>query len=167
MEPFGRPLASDESRVLDRALATLQVICGALAGSSAMLGLVGWLVVGPLEVRTPVAPPPDLPGLPLFLTALAAILLLTASRLRASLLRRVPPRLPGVGDDPAPVLAAYQRASIVCWALFEGIAVVGLVLSLLTGEVRYAAIFSIAAVLSILVRWPRRSEVERLLRRRD
>ena len=145
----------------ERLLASLRVICGALAASSALMGLVAWLVVGPLGMRQPV---PDLPGLPLSLTAAATILLLLGSRIRSGLLRRIPS--PAVAPDPGPVLAAYQRATLVSCALLEGTAILGLLLSLLTGAVRYGLIFAFAAVVSILIRWPRRSELERLLRGR-
>jgi hypothetical protein len=162
VETFGRPaMPEGTSAAAERLLASLRVTCGTLAASSALMGFVAWLVVGPLGLRKPVA---DLPGLPLSLTAAGTILLLLASRIRSGLLRRIPP--PAPGDDPRPALAGYQRATLVSCALLEGTAILGLLLSLLTGEVRYGLIFAFAAVISILVRWPRRSEVERLLRGR-
>lgn len=140
-------------------LANLRVICAALAFSSALMGFLSWLVVDQLGIRETV---PDLPGLPLSLTVAATVLILLASRIRSGLLGRIPrPAQP----DPDAVLAAYQRATIVSFALFEGAAILGLLLALITGQVRYGLIFALAAVLSMLVRWPRQGEVERLMRR--
>jgi hypothetical protein len=162
METFGRPDPAAGTGATERVLATTRVLCGALAASSGLMALVAWLVVGSLGSR-PAGPPPAVPGLPLIMTAAAAVLLLLASRLRANLLRRIPARGPGAAVEPGPALAAYQRASILSYALLEAVAVLGLTLTLLTGEVRYALIFSFAAVLSILVRWPRQAEIDRLL----
>jgi hypothetical protein len=161
METFGRPDPSAGTGATERVLATTRVLCGALAASSALMAFVAWLVVGSQGPRP--AGPPAVPGLPLALTAAAAVLLLLASRLRINLLRRIPARGPGAAVEPGPVLAAYQRASILSYALLETVAILGFTLTLVTGEVRYALIFSFAAVLSILVRWPRQAEIDRLL----
>jgi hypothetical protein len=158
MDTYGHPGEPPPAAARPR-LANLRVICAALAVSSALMGFLSWLLVEQMGLRETV---PDLPGLPLSLTVAATVLILLASRIRSGLLRRIPrPAQP----DPEAVLAAYQRATIASFALFEGAAVLGLLLALITGEVRYGLIFSLAAVLSMLVRWPRQGEVNRLLRR--
>jgi hypothetical protein len=167
METYGHP-GEPPSPVHPR-LATLRVTCAGLLFSSTLMGILSWVMVEQMGVRAPVQ---NLPGLPLSLTVAATILLLLGSRLRSGLLRRVPPPGPdsgAAGPEPAgpePVLAAYQRATLVSFALFESAAILGLILALITGQIRYGLILSLAAVLSMLVRWPRQAELERLLRRR-
>lgn len=162
METYGHPGdAPAPLAPITRRLANLRVICSALLTSSVLMGAVSWFVVGRMGMESAV---PELPGLPLSLTVAGTVLILLASRIRSGLLGRIPP--PALAPGPEPVLAAYQRATIVSFALFEGAAVLGLVLALITGQVRYGLIFSLAAVLSMLVRWPRQGEVERILRRR-
>lgn len=158
METYGHPGEPPPAAAHSR-LANLRVTCAALAVSSALMGFLSWLLVGRMGIREMV---PDLPGLPLSLTVAATVLILLASRIRSGLLGRIPrPAQP----DPESVLAVYQRATVASFALFEGAAILGLVLALVTGQVRYGLIFSLAAVLSMLVRWPRQGEVQRLLRR--
>lgn len=162
METSGHP--GEPPSPVHARLANLRVTCGTLLLSSTLMGALSWLMVEQMGVEAPV---PDLPGLPLSLTVAATILLLLGSRLRSGLIRRVPPPIPDSGDPgPAPVLAAYRRATLVSFALFESAAILGLILALITGQVRYGLILSLAAVLSMLVRWPRQAELERLLRRR-
>lgn len=159
METSGHP--GEPPSPVHARLANLRVTCGALLFSSTLMGALSWLMVEQMGVEAPVQ---DLPGLPLSLTVAATILLLLGSRLRSGLIRRVPP--PALDAGPEPVLAAYQRATLVSFALFESAAVLGLILALITGQVRYGLILALAAVLSMLVRWPRQAELERLLRRR-
>ncbi len=159
METFGHP--GEPPSPVHPQLAKLRMVCGALAFSSALMGFIAWLMVGWLKVGHLM---PDVPGLPLSLTVAATVLLLLGSRIRSGLLGRIPP--PALAPGPEPVLAAYERATLVSFALFDGAAVVGLVLALLTGQMRYGLIFALAAVLSMLVRWPRQAELDRFLRRR-
>jgi hypothetical protein len=145
-------------------LRTLQTVCAALALAVLLLALAGTLV---LRARS--GPPPGLPpGLLLSLTSVGIVLILLASRIRSGLLRRAAV-LPGTADgaaDEARVFAAYHRATLVSFALLEGTAVVGLVLEVMTGSVRYGLALYAASLVSMLVRWPRQGELARLMRRR-
>jgi hypothetical protein len=64
---------------------------------------------------------------------------------------------------PAERLDGYRTAAIVAFALREATALFGLVLTLLTGDVRWCLALSALAALAMAVGWPRRSEMERLV----
>ncbi|HYG65135.1 MAG TPA: hypothetical protein VEL74_21320, partial [Thermoanaerobaculia bacterium] len=64
------------------------------------------------------------------------------------------------------VLAAYRKGTLVSFALLDGAAVLGLVVALLSGNRFYGTVLCAAALLGMLTRWPRASEVDRLLRGR-
>jgi len=158
-------------------LRTLQILCTAMAVSVPLYALAGGLALGARPGPAPGLPP----GLLLSLTSVGIVLILLASRIRSGLLRRVALASPQVspgstgspGNPGSPentdvgrVFAAYARANLVSFALLEGTAVVGLVLELMTGSVRYGLVLYAASLVSMLVRWPRQGELARLARRR-
>lgn len=94
----------------------------------------------------------------------ALILILLSSRLRSRILKQ------GVAvarfhpdRAPAVLAAAYRRATLVSLGLLEGAALLGFVLSLLTGSPRYGVVFGLLCLLAMLTRWPREHELRRLL----
>lgn len=98
------------------------------------------------------------------LLGVALILILLSSRLRTRILKQGvavsrfhPDRAPAVLAD------AYRRATLVSLGLLEGAAVLGFLLSLLTGSPRYGVVFSLLCLLAMLTRWPREHELRRLL----
>lgn len=59
-------------------------------------------------------------------------------------------------------IASYRTAVIIAFAVREGVAIYGLVLSFLSGDPRWASGFGAVALASMLMGWPKRSEMERL-----
>lgn len=145
-----------------RRLRPLRRLCAALAGGVVLVAALSWVLLGPAGVRP--LPLPD--AVPLAVTAAAAILILLSSRLRSSIVRRSFPTRPELQPQPEAVLAAYRRATLVSFALLEGAALLGLMVALLSGRLLYGLVLCAAALLGMLTRWPRATEVDRLLRGR-
>jgi hypothetical protein len=146
-----------------RRLRPVTRICAALAGSAALFGVLSWFLPREAGGR----PVPGLPpAVPLGLALLAAVLILLSSRLRSSILRRAFPRLAALQPNPDTVLAAYGRAALASFAILEIAALLGLGISLTSGSSYYGIVLCIASIFGMLTRWPRASEVDRLLRGR-
>ena len=140
-------------------LLRLQVICGALAASVVMYVGVAWVVVrqGALgEVSG--AMPAALPGAML---VAAALLLVAAGRVQRAMLARAA-KPDGTGGSGVP-MQAIQSAYIVGFALREAVAICGLVLTLISGDLKWAVVLSAVAVLAMVAGWPTRSRVESYL----
>jgi hypothetical protein len=144
-----------------RRLRPVTRICAALAGSVALFVVLSWFLT-----REPSGLPALPPSVPLGLALLAAVLILLSSRLRSSILRRAFPRSATLQANPDAVLAAYGRAALASFAILEMAALLGLVISLTSGAAYYGIVLCIASVFGMLTRWPRASEVDRLLRGR-
>lgn len=129
--------------------------------SAAILLAIPMYVVVALTMaadRGPVSTESGLPGiLPWVLTSVAVALLLIAQVVRRSLVRAAAGK-----PTPADRLAGYRTATVVAFALREGAALVGLVLTLLTGDIRWCLGLSALAVLAMLLGWPRSAEAARL-----
>ena len=112
-------------------------------------------------------PVPGLPpAVPLALSLFAAMLILLSSRFRSSVLRRAFPRSAELAANPETVLAAYGRATLISFAILEAAALLGLGVSLTTGSAFYGILLCAAGAFGMLTRWPRATEVDRLLRGR-
>ncbi len=144
-------------------LARVQHICQTLAISVVVYGgLIWFLVYG--ETVEPVS---GIPGsLPLALTALAMILMLLGSRLRGAIVRRAFPSHSSLPVHEEAVIAAYQRASLISFALLDAAAVLGLGVALISGSALYGGVLCAAALIGMLTRWPNAAELDRLLRGR-
>jgi hypothetical protein len=59
-------------------------------------------------------------------------------------------------------LTGWRTATIVAFALRESAAIIGLVITFLTGDLRWCLALGALAVLAMLAGWPRRGVVERL-----
>jgi hypothetical protein len=146
-----------------RRLRPVTRICAALAVSVALCAILSWLLTRESGGR----PIPGLPpAVPLSLAFLAAVLILLSSRLRSSILRRAFPRSAALEAKPEAVLSAYGRAALASFAVLEVAALLGLVISLILGSALYGIIICIATLFGMLTRWPRATEVDRLLRGR-
>jgi hypothetical protein len=148
---------------LERRLARVQHLCRSLAVSVLVYGGLIWFLV----YGEPLQPLPWVPaGLPLSLTALAMILMLVASRLRGAIVRRAFPSHSSLPVHEEAVIAAYQRATLISFVLLDAAAVLGLGVALLSGSALYGGVLCAAALIGMLVRWPRATELDRLLRGR-
>jgi hypothetical protein len=138
-------------------------LCAALAGTVGVFALLSWALTRQAGGR----PVPGLPpAVPLALSLLAAMMILLSSRVRSSVLRRAFPRSAELQPSPETVLAAYGRAARISFAILEVAALLGLAVSLLTGSAYYGVVLCAASVFGMLTRWPRATEVDRLLRGR-
>ena len=146
-----------------RRLRPVARICAALAGSVALFAVLSWFLTREAGGR----PVPGLPpAVPLGLAVLAAVLILLSSRFRSSILRRAFPRSAAPQPDPDAVLSAYRRAALASFVILEVAALLGLVVSLTSGSAYYGVVLCVAGAFGMLARWPRASEVDRLLRGR-
>lgn len=144
-------------------MAKLRLICKVLAAFVLAYGIAGWFLVEGFQLRpfgkVPVA-------LPIAMTFLAAVLILLASRLRTAILRSGLPSHRLIPIDRGSLLSAYQRATLVSFAVLELAALMGLLVALLSGSSFYGLVLCVASFLSMLLRWPKADEVDRLARGR-
>jgi hypothetical protein len=153
----------ERERALAARLAPLRQLCRTLAfGVLLWAGLIWFFVEGETFQPIPGLPP----GLPLSLTGGATILILLGSRLRGSIVRRAIPGQPGLALSEEAVIAAYRRATLVSFALLEAAALLGLAIAGLSGSAWYGHVLCAVALLGMLTRWPRASELDRILRGR-
>jgi hypothetical protein len=110
---------------------------------------------------------PGLPmAMPLVLSLLAAAMILLSSRFRSTPVRRAIPRSPVLPVNPDAVLAAYKRGTLMSFAILEFAAVLGVAVAVTTGSGGYGIVLCLASAFCMLTRWPRASELDRLIRGR-
>jgi len=80
----------------------------------------------------------------------------------AQMLFAVRARVAAKQPTPEQRLSSYRAAIILSFALREAVAVYGLILSFLSGDVRWCLGFGAAAIASMLLGWPNRSAMDRL-----
>ncbi len=142
-----------------REWATLHIICAAFVVATLLYGGVGWFVVTSSSVELPSAAKPG--GLALVM-ATAAILLLLAAPLAQRLLAQDREARPGI--MPSVPFETYRQAVIVAFAVREGAAIFGLVITLLLRDIRWVLGLGAVAVLTMLLGWPTEAGWERLNR---
>jgi hypothetical protein len=146
-----------------RRLRPVTRVARTLAATVVLLAILSWT----LTREAGGWPRPGLPpAVPVALSLFAAMLILLSSRFRASVLRRAFPRSAELQPQAEPVLAAYGKATLISFAILEGAALLGLAVSLATGAAPYGIVLCGASAVGMLTRWPRASEVDRLLRGR-
>jgi hypothetical protein len=126
-------------------------------------GVAGWFLIEGFQLR-PFGKVPE--ALPLSITFLAAVLILLASRLRTGILRGGLPSNRMIPTDLGNLMSAYQRATLVSFAVLELAALMGLLVALLSGSSFYGVVLCVASFLSMLLRWPKAYELDRLARGR-
>jgi len=144
-------------------LRRLRAVCKVLAGFVLAYGIAGWFLVEGFQLHA-FGKVPE--ALPLSITFLAAVLILLASRLRTALLRSGLPSNRMIPTDLGNLMSAYQRATLVSFAVLELAALMGLLVALLSGSSFYGVVVCVASFLSMLLRWPNANEVARLARGR-
>ena len=143
------------SLYVDAAVRITTVICAAILMSIPVYVLVAWVIVGQ---GIPGAVGVGLPQAAPWALGAVGVALLVAAQAVWGAMRR------GAAAKPTPEerLASYRTAAIVSFALRESAAIVGLVITLLTGNLRWCLVLSAAAVLAMLLGWPRRADMVRL-----
>ncbi len=145
---------------VDRRLKTLNVLCAALVASILVNGAVAWVVLSQGQL-TPGEALAELPILPYLLAAFGFGALVLAPLVSAMVLKQ------GAGHEPAEpeqVLNRYQSSVIVDFAIRESAAVIGLVATLLTGSMIWVAGLGAAAVLAMVLAWPKKETALSLLK---
>lgn len=156
-EPFTR------DRLLAGRLRVTRLVARVLAGSVLAYGILGWFLVEGFQLR----PFGELPSsVPIAMTFFAAVLILLASRLRTALLRSGLPSNRLMPPDLLSLASAYQRATLVSFAVLELAALMGLLVALLSGSSFYGVVLCLASFFSMLLRWPKAEEIDRLARGR-
>jgi hypothetical protein len=136
-------------------------ICTFQLGTVVLLALLCWVLTRQGG---------GIPGLPttvpLVLSLLAAAMILLSSRFRSTPVRRAIPRSPVLPVHPDAVLAAYKRGTLLSFAILEVAAILGIGVALTTGSGTYGIVLCLASAFCMLTRWPRASELDRLIRSR-
>jgi hypothetical protein len=103
-------------------------------------------------------PPPSIqPPVPLVLFTVALVLLVSSPAVKGAVFKRADAE--GFGGDPLKRFAAFQTATIVANALREAAGVIGFVLALLSGNLWWSWGLGAAAVIAILMDWPKAEQV--------
>jgi len=139
--------------LVDAARVTI-VVCLAILTSIPFYVAVAWMVAGQRADADGVALPAVLAWA---LAAVGLALLAAAQAVWATLKRGAAAR-----PTPAERLASYRTAAIVSFAMRESAAIIGLVISLLTGDLRWCLALSGAAALAMLLGFPRSADMVRL-----
>jgi hypothetical protein len=156
--------SAERERFISDRLRQIRMVCMALAGCVLAYGIAGWFMIEGFQLR-PFGRLPD--AVPLSLTFLAAVLILLGSRIRTAILRSGLSRNLVSGQvDLGNLIPAYQRATLVSFAVLEAAALMGLLVALLSGSSFYGLVLCLASFFSMLLRWPRAEEVDRLARGR-
>jgi len=146
----------EPKRMLRAALATSILITIAIMGSVVIYTLVAVLFVNQGQIFA-------LPGGPGLRAGLLGAALLCAAGGPAFFRMQKATLKDSAGDMPPQVaLARLLRARIIGLALAETAAILGLVLTLTTGDVRWSFILGLVSLASMAALWPRRRELEGL-----
>ncbi len=76
------------------------------------------------------------------------------------------PAVVGPAVDPDAVLAAYKKGTLLSFAVLEFAAILGIGVAVTTGSGTYGIILCLVSAFCMLTRWPRASELDRLIRGR-
>jgi F0F1-type ATP synthase membrane subunit c/vacuolar-type H+-ATPase subunit K len=140
---------------VDKFARTTRIIAAAIAASVPIYMLIAWLVAPTVDSSG--GDPNFIPLLAMLFAVvsvvqLAAAYLVFSARVRAA----------AEQDTSEERLAGYRVAMIIAFALREAVAIYGLMLSLLSGDARWCIGFGLVALVSMVLGWPRRSEIDRL-----
>ena len=147
--------------LIDERLPTLRIISMAFVGSVLFYVGLCWLLLptlGPEPIMD--LPFPVIAGIAAsqLVVILAGYLLSRSIRAGAASVATAAATDPG--RRPGIYMQRYVQSVVVALAMRELAAVVGLMLSLLTGQIMWVVFLGGASVISMLVHWPRRGAVE-------
>ncbi len=138
--------------LLNRSLRTTTMICFAISMSVPIYVLVAWFILSQ-GTRADNVPAPVISGL----VAAACVLLMAATV--------VPRRLKAAAATKSTLgerLEAFRVATIISFALREGIAVIGLVITLMGGDFRWCLGLAAVSLVAMFLDWPKTDEWGRL-----
>jgi F0F1-type ATP synthase membrane subunit c/vacuolar-type H+-ATPase subunit K len=131
------------------------IIAAALAASVVIYMVIAWIVVPTIETAGMDSRQFQLIALILVVLSighLAAAHVVFSSRVRSAA------KLPTSEER----LESYRISFIIAFALREAVAIYGLVLSFLGGDIRWALGFGVVALMSMLLAWPKKTAIVQL-----
>jgi len=144
--------------VVDQRLRVLNVICAALVFSVMVYVAIAWFLVQ----RGSVQPSEGLPQVfPVILVLVALSVVMAAPVVSTMILKQ---GVAAAGEDAGRRLNSHQTSLIVGFALREVAAVMGLVLTLLSGRLIWVVALAAVAVAAMLLAWPKREKMLELAR---
>ena len=153
----------DQDHIIDQRLQVLRVIAILLSSGIVVYMFLAWLLLRSI-ILEPIAALPPAVNLGL---GFAGLLVILAGYLLGRGMRDAsasPSSTETTGQTDSKLLDGllqrYTRAFVVAAAAREAAAVIGLVLTLLNGDVRPALLLGGIALGSMLIHWPRRGAVE-------
>lgn len=148
---------SDRDRV-DEQLRFLNVVCMGLIASVAAYAVIAWFLGDDSVMAGPALPE----GLGWIGVAVAAALLVAAPIVQRKniegTIRRQRPE-----EGAVAALEGYRLGTLLAFLLRDGAAIVGLMLTILTGEPMWCYALGAATVVAMIWGWPRREDLERVL----
>ena len=144
---------TDPTQVVAQKYMTLQILCAGILVSLPIYGFVAWLVQqeSPRGLAGGGAVPPVLP---VALAAVAVVHLLAAAGVGRLIQRRAT-----AAAHAEARAQGFVQATIVAFALREAAGIIGLVLSLLTGNLLWVLALGGLAALAMVAGWPRREQL--------
>jgi len=130
------------------------IICIAILASIPFYVAVAWIVVG----QGAGASGGGLPSVVTWALGAVGIAVLASAQAVWGAMKRNAAAKP----TPAERVTSYRNAAIVSFALRESAAVIGLAITMLSGDLRWCLALSAAAVIAMLLGWPRRADIARL-----
>ena len=151
--------AQSPGEVVSEQMRFLNVVCFALVASVGAYSVVAWY----LSSEGGALAGPELPSALAWVGAAVAIALLVAAPIarRKMLEKSSVTMLSSERDDTA--VESYRLATLLSFMLREGAAIVGLMLTILTGEATWCYALGAITVVAMFSAWPRREELEALL----
>lgn len=121
--------------------------------------LVGVVVIAAVPFIVAAPMPQTMPDkvLPLLLQAIGAVLFVSGFGVKSLLISKQ--ALKGLASDSARIQRMIV-AHIICFALFDAVAVLGLAYYFITADQIVNQIFSLAAIAGMFSNWPKRSSFE-------
>jgi F0F1-type ATP synthase membrane subunit c/vacuolar-type H+-ATPase subunit K len=147
-------MPTSDHHSIDQFLRTTTLICLAILAAVPIYCVVAYLAMS----QSPDGFVSDVPqALAWILAAIAVAQIPIAAAVSGSLKKSA-----GAKASATERLAGWRTATVVVFALRESTAVIGLVITFLTGDLRWCFGLGALAVIAMLTGWPRRSEVERM-----
>ncbi len=146
-----------DQRLIQQSIRTTTIICFAIAMSVPIYALVGWFVARQ-DTMIDALPRPLLIGLVAVAAAMLVAAPVVSRRLKAAA---------AAESSLRGRIEAYRLAIIVSFALREGVAIIGLAITLLGGGLKWCLGFAIVSLLAMWLDWPGPAQWEALARDRS
>jgi hypothetical protein len=147
-----------ESDPVGEQLRFLNVVCAAMVASVAVYAVVAWFLGSGSAVAGP-----ELPSAFGWFGVVVAVALLVAAPIvqRRNLLGTARGQRPE--ESTIAALESFRLGTLLAFILREGAAIVGLMLTLLTGEPTWCYALGALAIVAMIWGWPRREDLQGLL----